>query len=190
MDLNPIRANPDQSLCFWFSYAFTPHQTNRVFYTNSKAGGACSAATDWPKLGPNWVIGRTIIPNTAVGQWPTQRPDLNLTEMRHLLINVGYFGKIMDFLIPMTVDAKIHHSSVFKQLLTSGVSGQKDSFLTFLSLSLREKPSPVHPQNAGAPSSKLSADLHCLDPTGPEQHQEGEADPQESDPQPQQMLTD
>ncbi|XP_043995483.1 uncharacterized protein LOC122844262 isoform X2 [Gambusia affinis] len=53
-----------------------------------------------------------------------------------------------------------------------------------------EKPSPVLPQNAGAPSSKLSADLHRSDPTGPEQHQAGEAEPQESDPQPQQMLTD
>ncbi|MEQ2245697.1 hypothetical protein ILYODFUR_030642 [Ilyodon furcidens] len=54
-----------------------------------------------------------------------------------------------------------------------------------------EKPSPVHPQNAGAPSSKLSVDHQSLDPTGPEEHQEqGEMDPQKLDSQPQEMLTD
>uniref|UniRef100_A0A3Q2PNB3 Myelin basic protein n=1 Tax=Fundulus heteroclitus TaxID=8078 RepID=A0A3Q2PNB3_FUNHE len=54
-----------------------------------------------------------------------------------------------------------------------------------------EKPSPVHPQNAGAPSSKLSVDQQSLEPTGPEEPQEqGETDLQEPDSQPQEMLTD
>ncbi|XP_038123201.1 uncharacterized protein mbpa isoform X1 [Cyprinodon tularosa] len=55
----------------------------------------------------------------------------------------------------------------------------------------QEKPSPVHPPNAGAPSSKLFVDHQSLEPTGPEDRREqGETDPQESDSQPQEMLTD
>ncbi|KAF3834291.1 hypothetical protein F7725_025495, partial [Dissostichus mawsoni] len=47
-----------------------------------------------------------------------------------------------------------------------------------------EKPSPVHPLNAGAPSSKLSADEQTTDPPPMgEEEEEGETDLQDSQPQ-------
>lgn len=53
-----------------------------------------------------------------------------------------------------------------------------------------EKPSPVHPLNAGAPSSKLSAEGQTTDPM-PTGQDEGEGnDLQAADSQPQEMLTD
>ncbi|XP_070840552.1 myelin basic protein isoform X1 [Chaetodon trifascialis] len=51
----------------------------------------------------------------------------------------------------------------------------------------QETPSPVHPLNAGAPSSKLSAEEQATDPTG--QDEGGGTDLQAVDSQPQEMLT-
>ncbi|TDH03830.1 hypothetical protein EPR50_G00146270 [Perca flavescens] len=53
----------------------------------------------------------------------------------------------------------------------------------------QEKPSPVHPLNAGAPSSKLSAENHTTDPTPMGQDGGGETDLQAADSQPQETLT-
>ncbi|XP_041868526.1 uncharacterized protein mbpa isoform X1 [Melanotaenia boesemani] len=54
-----------------------------------------------------------------------------------------------------------------------------------------EKPSPVHPQNAGAPSSKLTAEDQTTDPTpmGSEGVRGGKTDLHVADSQPQEMLT-
>ncbi|XP_062414397.1 uncharacterized protein mbpa isoform X5 [Pungitius pungitius] len=48
----------------------------------------------------------------------------------------------------------------------------------------QEKPSPVHPQNAGAPSSKPSAEDKAAEPAGREEGEE-----QAADSQPLEMLT-
>lgn len=57
----------------------------------------------------------------------------------------------------------------------------------------RETPSPVHPLNAGAPSSKLSAEDQAADPTptgrDKEEEEEEGTDLQAADSQPQEMLT-
>ncbi|XP_071060889.1 uncharacterized protein mbpa isoform X5 [Pseudochaenichthys georgianus] len=57
----------------------------------------------------------------------------------------------------------------------------------------QEKPSPVHPLNAGAPSSKLSAEEQTTDPPPmgeeEEEEEEGETDLQPADSQPQELLT-
>ncbi|XP_010774748.1 uncharacterized protein mbpa isoform X6 [Notothenia coriiceps] len=55
----------------------------------------------------------------------------------------------------------------------------------------QEKISPVHPLNAGAPSSKLSAEEQTTGPPpmGEEEEEEGETDLQAADSQPQEMLT-
>ena len=66
-----------------------------------------------------------------------------------------------------------------------------------LPLLSRETPSPVHPLNAGAPSSKLSAEDQAADPTPTgcdkeeeeEEEEEGGTDLQAADSQPQEMLT-
>ncbi|XP_067351044.1 uncharacterized protein mbpa isoform X2 [Channa argus] len=52
-----------------------------------------------------------------------------------------------------------------------------------------EKASPVHPPNAGAPSSKLSAEDHTADPKPIGQDEGGETDRHAGDSQPQEMLT-
>lgn len=63
------------------------------------------------------------------------------------------------------------------------------------SSSQREIPSPVHPLNAGAPSSKLSAEDQTTDPTPTGQDEGGGGgggggtDLQAADSQPQEMLT-
>lgn len=51
-----------------------------------------------------------------------------------------------------------------------------------------EIPSPVHPLNAGAPSSKLSAEDQTTDPTPMGQDKSGEQDLQAAESQPQEML--
>uniref|UniRef100_A0AAZ1XPC2 Myelin basic protein n=1 Tax=Oreochromis aureus TaxID=47969 RepID=A0AAZ1XPC2_OREAU len=52
-----------------------------------------------------------------------------------------------------------------------------------------EKASPVHPLNAGAPSSKLSTEDQTADPTPMRPEEEGETDTPAADSQPQEMLT-
>ncbi|XP_044028347.1 uncharacterized protein mbpa isoform X2 [Siniperca chuatsi] len=52
-----------------------------------------------------------------------------------------------------------------------------------------EKPSPVPPPNAGAPSSKLSTEDQSTDPTPTGQDKGGGKDLQAADSQPQKMLT-
>lgn len=51
-----------------------------------------------------------------------------------------------------------------------------------------EKASPVHPLNAGAPSSKLSTEDQTADPTQM-RPEGGETDTPAADSQPQEMLT-
>lgn len=53
----------------------------------------------------------------------------------------------------------------------------------------REIPSPVHPLNAGAPSSKLSAVDQTTDPTPTGRDEGGGTDLQAADSQPQEALT-
>lgn len=61
--------------------------------------------------------------------------------------------------------------------------------LIILVLLSREKPSPVHPLNAGAPSSKLSAKDQTADSTPMGQDEGAETDLHSTDSQPQEMLT-
>lgn len=53
----------------------------------------------------------------------------------------------------------------------------------------RVTPSPVHPPNAGAPSSKLTTEDQAADPTPTGQEEGGGADLQTVDSQPQELLT-
>lgn len=55
--------------------------------------------------------------------------------------------------------------------------------------SFRVTPSPVHPLNAGAPSSKVTTEDRAADPTPTEQEEGGGADLQTVDSQPQELLT-
>lgn len=63
------------------------------------------------------------------------------------------------------------------------------SHLIILFLLSRETPSPVHPLNAGAPSSKLSAEDRTTDPTPTGRDEGGGTDLQAADSQPQETLT-